>query len=172
MYLELLDNRGVDIKELAAEYLGKKLKQPKNMMYVKMMNSGKSEDIYYYDVTTPKDFRLETTRHCFDDFGYMNSYEDGEVLQGDFDPEWFLLVYREIKKLFAKDSEEYLDKARATLKASKDIEEAQYHAEYMEECKKAEEKLDEKVQTLQTNYNNNILLLNNLDKRLLEEQQQ
>ena len=51
MYLELLDNRGVDIKELAAEYLGKKLKQPKNMMYVKMMNSGKSEDIYYYDVS-------------------------------------------------------------------------------------------------------------------------
>ena len=100
MYLELLESRGVDIKELAAEYLSKKLQQPKSFMYIRMSNCNKIDDLYCYEVVSSKRDRLETTRHCFNDFGYINSYEDGEVLQGDFDPEWFLIVYREVKNLF------------------------------------------------------------------------
>ena len=170
MYLDLLEGRGINIKELAAEYLGKKLHQPKNMMYVKMMNSGKSDDIYYFDVTSiTKDNRLETMRHCFNDFGYANSYEVGDVLQGYFDPEWFSIVYREVKALFPTTADECIDKARVVLASSKDNEEAECRSEYMEECKKAQEKLDEKISVLRNNYNSNFSLLNDLYISFLSE---
>ena len=97
MYLNKLQYLGVDIKELAATFLSKQYKEPKNMTYCnldKLPNSQKSFDFQHPFMDRELDDVITFT-HSFTDFGHTN-HNALKPSTNPFDLEWIKLVYKSL----------------------------------------------------------------------------
>jgi len=108
MYLELLEQKGVKIKDLAAKRIAMRTHDAESLAYLKIFKESKTEGVYCYS----------TFEHIhYGDGGKVDNYfTDDDYMVGKFqekdyvhevDQEWVKLVYTELLKVDPKSAETY-----------------------------------------------------------------
>lgn len=117
MYLDLLESRGIKVKELASGYLSKKYNQPKSVMFSKITKETNEQGVFSFQVTDKSKGSSTSSLHKFDDFGYQSDdcANDDKLSHGIIDLKWIRIVQLALNKISIDLSNEYFEKAQQYL---------------------------------------------------------
>ena len=106
MYLEILEKKGVKIKDLAVKRLARKLHQPRSMTEALITKEVKGDKLYQY-LTMEYTFNgIKDIVNNFTDYDYfVNENEEKEFFE--IDREWVSIVYSELSKVAKEEAENY-----------------------------------------------------------------